>query len=279
MFYIKGEKLPVELNKGDFVIVSDGDEFSLVPDSYRFRVVIPSQVDANHNERVETVDNTAKVQTPDHTYERHLPSWMTGMAKRDESKSSVKASRPQKREDEISDQSVVNKKLKVASEDSDVPGSKTEPKRAKLHEMSDEEEGGSVRDQEVKKEIEESSAKHHEISDEEEGGSVRDQEMKTEIEESSAKPHAISDEEEGGTVRDQEVKTEIKESSAKPHEISDEEEGGSVRDQEVKTEIEDSSEDVANTAAQAGDPSTGVTNQGTGNVQKKRCMYGAKCYR
>lgn len=212
VFYIKGENLPVELTKGDFVIVSDGDEFSLVPDSYRFRVVIPSQVDTNHNGDVAAADNTAKAQTPDHTYERNLPSWMTDVAKRDESKSSVKASRPRKREDEISDENVVNKKLKVALEDRDasgedtslagdgahdneVPGSKTEPKRAKLHEMSDDEEGGDV------------------------------------------------------------------------------------RDQEVKTEIEESSEDVANAAAQTGDPSTGVTNQGTGNVQKMRCMFGAKCYR
>jgi len=212
VFYIKGENLPVELTKGDFVIVSDGDEFSLVPDSYRFRVVIPSQVDANHNGHVEVVDNTAEAQTPDHTYERNLPSWMTDMAKHDESNSSVKASRPQKREDEISDENVVNKKLKVASEDrdasgedtslagdgtsdNDVPESKTEPERAKLHEMSDDEEGGDM------------------------------------------------------------------------------------RDQEVKTEIEESSEVVANAAAQTGNPSAGVTNQGTGNVQKMRCMYGAKCYR
>lgn len=214
MFYIKGTNLPVELTKGDFVIVSDGDEFSLVPDSFRFRVVIPSQVDANHNGHVEGVDNTAEAQTPDHTYERHLPSWMTDVAKRDESNSSVKSSRPLKREDEISDESVVNKKLKVALEgtgasgedtglagdvtpDNDVPGSKTEPERTKLHEMSDD----------------------------------------------------------------------------------DDEEGGSVRDQEVKTEIEESSEDVANAAAQTGDPSTRDINQGTGNVQRRRCMYGAKCYR
>jgi hypothetical protein len=61
--------------------------------------------------------------------------------------------------------------------------------------------------------------------------------------------------------------------------MSDDEEGGSVRDQEVKTEIEESSEDVANAAAGTDDPNTGVTNQGTGNVQKRRCMYGAKCYR
>jgi len=211
VFYVKGENLPVELTKGDFVIVSDGDEFSLVPDSYRFRVVIPSQVDTNHNGHVEAVDNSAKAQTPDRTYERNLPSWMTDMAKH-ESNSSVKASRPQKREDEISDENVVNKKLKVALEDhdasgedtslagdgapdNDVPESKTEPERAKLHEMSDDEEGGDV------------------------------------------------------------------------------------RDQEVKTEIEESCEDVANAAAQTGDPSTGVKNQGTGNVQKMRCMYGAKCYR
>jgi hypothetical protein len=213
VFYIKGTNLPVELTKGDFVTVSDGDEFSLVPDSYRFRVVIPSQVDSNHNGHVEAVDITAEAQTPDHTYERHLPSWMTDVAKRDESSSSVKASRPQKREDEISDESLVNKKLKVAlvgsdasgedtglagdgTPDNDVPGSKTEPEREKLHEMSD-----------------------------------------------------------------------------------DEEEGGSVRDQEVKTEIEESSGDVANAAAQTGDPSTRDTNQGTGSVQRRRCMYGAKCYR
>lgn len=212
MFYIKGEDLPVELTKGDFVIVSDGDEFSLVPDSYRFRVVIPSQVDTNHNRRVEDDDGTAEAQSPDHTYKRHLPSWMIDMAKHGGNNSSVKASHPQKREDEISDENVVNKKLKVALEDSDtpgegtslagdgtpdhdMPGSKTEPERAKLHEMSDDEEIDNV------------------------------------------------------------------------------------RDQEVKTEVEESSEDVANTAAQAGDPSTRVTNQGTGNVQKERCMYGANCYR
>lgn len=212
MFYTKGENLPVELTKGDFVIVSDGDEFSLVPDSYRFRVVIPPQVDTNHNGHVEAVDNTAEAQTPDHTYERHLPSWMTDVAKHDESNSSVKASCPLKREDEISDENVVNKKRKVDLEDTDasgrdtglagdvtpdndVPGSKTEPERGKLHEMSDDEEGGSV------------------------------------------------------------------------------------KDQEVKTEIEEPSEDVANAAAQTGDPSTGLTNQGTGNVQKRRCIYGAKCYR
>jgi hypothetical protein len=138
---------------------------------------------------------------------------MTNVAKRDESNSSVKASLLLKREDEISDESVVNKKLKVTLEgsgasgedtglagdvtpDNDVPGSKTEPESAKLHEMSD-----------------------------------------------------------------------------------DEEEGGSVRDQEVKTEIEECSEDVANAAAQAGDPSTRDTNQGTGSVQRRRCMYGRKCYR
>jgi len=212
VFYIKGENLPVELTEGDFVTVSDGDEFSLVPDSYRFRVVIPSQVDTNHNGHVEAVDNTAKAQTPDHTYERQLPSWMTDMAKRDDSNSGVKASRPQKRQDEMSDENVVDKKPKVALEDcdasgedtsvagdgtadNDVPGSKTEPERAKFHEMSDDEEGGDV------------------------------------------------------------------------------------RDQEVKTEIEESSGDVANAAAQAADPSTGVTNQGTGNVRKMRCMYGAQCYR
>jgi hypothetical protein len=240
VFYIRGENIPVELTKGDFVIVSDGDEFSLVPDSYRFRVVIPSQVDANHNGCVEAVDNTAKAQTPDHAYERHLPSWMTDMAKRDESNSSVKASHPQKREDDRSDENVVIKKLKVALKDSDasgedtslagvgtpdhdVPGSKTEPERAKIHEMSDDEEGGSV--------------------------------------------------------KDQELKTEIEESSAKLHDMSDDEEGSSVKDQEVKTEIKESSEDVANTAAQTGDPSTRVTNQGTRNVQKSRCIYGAKCYR
>ena len=240
MFYIRGENLPVELTKGEFVIVSDGDEFSLVPDSYRFRVVIPSQVDANHNGCVEAVYNAAKAQTPDHAYERRLPSWMTDMAKHDENNSSVKASRPQKREDEISDENVVKKKLKVALEDNvasredtslagvgtpdrDMAGSKMEPKRVKIHEMSDDDEGGSVKDQEVKADIEESSEKLHEMSDDEEGGSVKDQ--------------------------------------------------------EVKTEIEESSEDVANTAAQTGDPSTGVTNQGTGNVQKTRCLYGAKCYR
>lgn len=212
MFYVKGENLPVELTKGDFVTVSDGDQFSLVPDSYRFRVVIPPQVDANHNGRVEAVDNPAKAQTPDHTYERRLPSWMTDMAKRDESNSSVKASRPQKREDEISDESLVNKKLKVASENSDAPGEDTSLA------------GDGTADNDVPR-------------------------SKTE------------------PVR------------AKPHEMSDDEEVGSVRDQEVKTEIEESSEDVANAPAQTGDPSTGVTNQGTGTVQKSRCMYGAKCYR
>jgi hypothetical protein len=66
---------------------------------------------------------------------------------------------------------------------------------------------------------------------------------------------------------------------AKLHEMSDDEEGGNARDQEMKAEIEESSEDVANTTAQTVDPSTTVTNQGTGNIQRKRCMYGAKCYR
>lgn len=212
MFYIKGENVPVELTKGDFVIVSDGDEFSLVPDSYRFRVVIPSQVDTNHNGRVEADDSSAEAQSPDHTYKRHLPSWMIDMAKRGESNSSMEASRPQKREDEICDENVDIKKLKVALEDSDasgedtsltgvgtpdrnVPGSKMEPERVKLHEMSDDDEGSNV------------------------------------------------------------------------------------RDQEVKTEIEESSEDVANAAAQTEDPSTRTANQGMGNVQKRRCIYGAKCYR
>jgi hypothetical protein len=137
---------------------------------------------------------------------------MTHVSKRDENNSSVKASRRQKREDKIIEENVVNKKLKVALEDSgvsgedtglagdvtpdnDLPGIKTEPERAKLHEMSDDEEGGDV------------------------------------------------------------------------------------RDQEVKAEIEESSEDVANAAAQTGDPGTGVPNQGTGNVQRMRCLYGAKCYR
>lgn len=208
LFYIKGENPPVELTKSDFVVVSDGDEFSLVPDSYRFRVVIPSQVDSNHNGHIEGDDSTAQAQSPDHTYKRQLPAWMINIAKGGESNSNVKASHPQKREDEISDENLVNKKLKVASEDSgalgedsslgddhDVPGSKLEPERTKLHEMSDDEEGGDV------------------------------------------------------------------------------------RDLEVKTEIEESCEDMATSAAQAGDPSTAVTNQGTGNVQRRSCMYGAKCYR
>jgi hypothetical protein len=209
---MKGENPPVELTKSDFVVVSDGDEFSLVPDSYRFRVVIPSQVDSNNSRHVEGDDNTVEAQSPDHTYKRQLPAWMIYMTKGGESNSNVKDSGPQKREDEISDEKLVNKKLKVTSEDSDALG-----------------------------------------------------------EDSSLGDDGIPDRDVPGTKLEPE--------RSKLHEMSDDEEGGDVRDQEAKTEIGESCKDIATGAAQTGDSSTGVTNQGTGNMQKKRCLYGANCYR
>jgi hypothetical protein len=158
---------------------------------------------------------------------------MINLAKGGGRNNSVKASRPLKRVGEISGENLLNKKLKVASEDSDgsgengslggdgydVPGSRMEPEtRTKLHEMSDDEEDGNVRDQEVKTEIGESC-----------------------VDVSNAAAQ-----------------------TGDPNTVAQ------TGDPNTAAQTGDPS-----TVAQTGDPSTRVT----GNKQKLRCMYGAKCYR
>jgi hypothetical protein len=61
-------------------------------------------------------------------------------------------------------------------------------------------------------------------------------------------------------------------------EMSDDVDTGSADGQKVKAEMGESSEDEPNTGTQIGDPSTSVTQQPAANVRKK-CVYGAKCYR
>jgi hypothetical protein len=63
------------------------------------------------------------------------------------------------------------------------------------------------------------------------------------------------------------------------HEMSDNEDSGAADGQKVKAETGERIEDEPNTATQTGDPSISATQQGAANVQKKNCVYGAKCYR
>lgn len=210
-FYIKGQKAPVEVIKGDFVVINDGDEFSLVPDGYRFRVVIPSQVESDQSEHIKADSSITGPQSIGHTQKRHLPLWMINLAKDGESNSDIKTSSPQKRRDAICE-NMVQKKVKLdqkasdASEENSGSGSNDDPD----HGMS-----------EGKKESE--NTEHHEMS-----------------------------EDEGG---------------------------GESEEQEVKAEEEDSSEDKPSTVTQRGDTETSGTHQGAAGGQKKRCMYGANCYR
>jgi hypothetical protein len=65
----------------------------------------------------------------------------------------------------------------------------------------------------------------------------------------------------------------------KHHAMSDDEDSGAADGQKVKTEREEPSEHKPNTAVQTGGPATSITHQGAAVVQKKKCVYGAKCYR
>ncbi|XP_023703611.1 aprataxin and PNK-like factor isoform X2 [Cryptotermes secundus] len=210
-FYIKGQKAPVEVIKGDFVVINDGDQFSLVPDGYRFRVVIPSKVENNQSERVEDDNSVTEPQGTGHSYKRHLPLWMTNLAKDGDSNSDIRTSSPQKRRDAIHE-NMVKKKVKLDQIASD----------------ASEEKCGS--------------------------GSNDDPD------------HGVS---EGKKEREN---TEL-------HEMSEDEGGGESDGQKVKAEVEESNEDKPSTATQKGDTDTSGTQQGAAGGQKKRCMYGANCYR
>jgi hypothetical protein len=218
-FYIKGEKAPVGVSKGDFVVINDGDEFSLVPDGYRFRVVIPSKVGSNESEHVETDNSTTEpqskhVETDNSTTEpqstgcshkRHLPLWMINLAEVGESNSDIKASSPHKRRDAIRE-NMVQKKVKLERKTSNVS---------------------------------------------ENGGSGKNDDPDLGVSESKKEPK----------------KSELLE-------MSGDEGGGESEEENVKAGSGESS-----TATQRGDTDASGTHQGTAAGQRKRCIYGADCYR
>jgi hypothetical protein len=195
--------------KGDFVVINDGDEFALVPDGYRFRVVLPSKLESNQSTHIEADNNTTEPQSTGHNHKRHLPSWMINLAKDGVSNSDIKTSSPQKRRDAIHE-NMVQKKVKLDPVASD--------------------------------------------ASEENSGSGSNDDTDHGVSESKKEPE-----------------------NTKLHEMNGDE-GGS-EEQEVKSEAGESSEDTPNTAAQRGDADTSGTHQGAADGQKKRCMYGANCYR
>lgn len=193
------------------MIINDGDEFSLVPDGYRFRVVIPSKVESNQSDHVEADNNITEPQSTGHNHKRHLPLWMINLAKAGDSNSDIKTSSPQKRRDTIRE-NVVQKKVKLHQKASD----------------ASEENSGS--------------------------GSNDDPD------------HGVSED------KKEPENTEL-------HEMSGDEGGDESDEQKVKAEAGESSEDKPSTATQKGDTDTSGTHQGAAGGQKKRCMYGANCYR
>jgi hypothetical protein len=67
--------------------------------------------------------------------------------------------------------------------------------------------------------------------------------------------------------------------STELHEMSGDEGGGESEEQEVKAEEGESSEEKSSTVTQKGDTDTSGTQHGAAGGQKKKCMYGANCYR
>jgi hypothetical protein len=173
VFYINGKTAPVTVYKGDHVVINDGDEFSLVPDGYRFRVVIPPKAESNKHEHVEADNSAAEPQSTGYCHQRHLPLWMINLAEVGESNSDIKTSSPQKKRDAIHE-NMLQKKVKLDREVSDISeenggtgnnddhdhcvseGKKTREKSEHL-EMSEDEEDGGSEEQNVKTTAEESS--------------------------------------------------------------------------------------------------------------------------
>ncbi|XP_069682637.1 WD repeat-containing protein 20-like isoform X3 [Periplaneta americana] len=59
-FYTKAEESVVQLNKGNSVILHNGDELALLPDSYRFRVVIPQETFTEDKQNVHNENDQSK---------------------------------------------------------------------------------------------------------------------------------------------------------------------------------------------------------------------------
>ncbi|KDR22686.1 aprataxin and PNK-like factor isoform X3 [Zootermopsis nevadensis] len=219
-FYIKGEKPPVEVSKGDFIIINDGDEFTLLPDSYRYRIIIRSETGSDQNGHVEAEQSTTEAQGTRQNHKRHLPAWMLNLTKdglcnnniKMPSSSKVSTSR-RKREDVIKHENAVQKKVKVDSEDS----------------------SGSEKNKRL---------------------IGNDSSLDRDVSESKWEPQ-----------------------QTKFHEMSDDEDGGTTDGQKVEAETGGPIEDEPNTTTQTSDSSVSVTQHETAKVQKKKCVYGAKCYR
>jgi hypothetical protein len=62
-------------------------------------------------------------------------------------------------------------------------------------------------------------------------------------------------------------------------EMSGDEGGGESEEQNIKAGSGESSKDKSSTAIQRGDTDTSGTHQGAADGQRKRCIYGANCYR
>jgi hypothetical protein len=241
-FYIKGEKAPVGVSKGDFVVINDGDEFSLVPDGYRFRVIIPSKVGSNASEHVETDNSTTEPQS------KHVET-------------NNNTTEPQSKH--VGTDNTTEPQSKHVGTDNNTPEPQSMGYNHKRHlplwminlaedgennsdtkSSSPQKRPGAIHENLVQKKVK-LDQKTSDVS--ENSGSGNNDDPDLDVSEGKKEPK----------------KSELLEMS-----------GDESEEENVKTGSGESS-----TATQRGDTDTSGTHQGAAAGQRKRCIYGADCYR